>query len=108
MGTVATLAPQPGGIFRLEYNGQFVTSGTFLELDPPLKIVFTWGWETEGDPTPPGSSVVELVLVPDEDGTLLRLVRRGLQPEAVGPHTEGWDHFLPRLAAAVAGEAQTH
>lgn len=104
MGTVATLDPQPGGIFRLDYNGQWATSGTYLELDPPRTVAFTWGWEMEGDPTPPGSSVVTFTLTPDGDGTLLHLVHQGLPAEAVGPHTEGWDHFLPQLPAAVAGE----
>ena len=106
MGTVATLDPRPGGVFRLDYSGQWVTSGTFVEVDPPRRIVFTWGWEMEGDPTLPGKSVVEFALTPDGDATVLRLTHSGLPAEAVGPHTEGWDHFLPRLTTAVTGGDQ--
>jgi uncharacterized protein YndB with AHSA1/START domain len=64
--------------------------------------VFTWGWEAEGHPIPPGSSEVEVTLVPDGDGTLVRLVHRGLPDEAVQQHAEGWDFFLPRLVEAVS------
>ncbi|RIK40698.1 MAG: SRPBCC domain-containing protein, partial [Chloroflexi bacterium] len=105
MGSVATLDPRPGGVFRLDYHGQWVSSGEFIEVDPPRRVVFTWGWEMQGDPTPPGSSRVEFSLQADNDGTLLRLVHRGLPSEAVGPHTDGWDHFLPGLATATGAHA---
>jgi uncharacterized protein YndB with AHSA1/START domain len=99
MGTVATLDPRPGGVFRLDYNGEHVTSGVFVEVDPPRRVVFTWGWEAGGEATPPGSSIVEFDLAPDGDGTVLRLSHRGLATEAIAPHSEGWDYFLPRLAS---------
>ena len=56
-----------------------------------------------GDPTPPGTSVVEITLTPDGAATFLRLTHSGLPAEAVEPHTDGWDHFLPRLVIAGAG-----
>jgi hypothetical protein len=41
---------------------------------------------------------------PDGEATLLRLRHRGLVPEAITGHAEGWDAFLPGLvSAAVAG-----
>ncbi len=97
MGRSATLEPRPGGAFRLDYNGSDIASGEVLEIDPPHRIVFSWGWEAAGDPTPPGASSVEVTLTPDGDGTLLRLRHRGLLAAAVVGHVEGWDHFLPRL-----------
>ncbi len=99
----ATLEPQPGGLIRLNYNGTDIMRGEFRELVPHSKVVFTWGWEAEGAAIPPGASTVEVTLVPEADGTRLRLVHSGLTADA-GSHAEGWDHFLPRLAKVAAGE----
>ena len=102
MGRTATIDPRPGGAFRLDYNGTDVASGSVLELDRPNRIVLSWGWEAPGDPTPPGSSRVEVTLVADGADTILRLRHSGLAPEAIEGHTQGWDQFLPSLAE-VAG-----
>jgi uncharacterized protein YndB with AHSA1/START domain len=106
MGRQITLDPRPGGEFRVDYNGSDIARGTFLEVDPPVRLVLTWGWEAAGDPTPPGASVVEITLVADGDGdgTILRLRHSGLPAEAVQGHADGWDQFVPGLAqAATAG-----
>jgi uncharacterized protein YndB with AHSA1/START domain len=105
MGTTADLEPRPGGRFHIDYNGKDVASGTYLELDPPRRVVFSWGWEMPGDPVPPGASTVEVTLTPDNGGTHLRLVHRGLPADAVDGHAEGWDYFLPTLLGAVDAEA---
>ena len=49
------------------------------------------------------STEVEITLTPDGDKTRVRLVHRGLPDDAVGDHTQGWDHYLDRLAVVVAG-----
>jgi uncharacterized protein YndB with AHSA1/START domain len=103
MGTEATLDPRPGGVCRVDPASHAVMSGEFVEVDPPRRIVFTWGWETELASTPPQSTIVEVTLTPEGDGTLLRLVHRRLRPEAVAFHRTGWDHYLPRLALIAAG-----
>ena len=105
MGTTADLEPEPGGRFRIDYNGTDIAAGTYLEVDPPRRVVFTWGWEMPGDPVPPGGSTVEVTLTPVDGGTHLRLVHRGLPADAVAGHAEGWDYFLPTLLAALEAEA---
>jgi hypothetical protein len=52
---------------------------------------------------PPGSTTVEITLHPEGDKTRLRLVHRDLPEDAIGDHTEGWDHYLGRLAVAASG-----
>jgi hypothetical protein len=53
----------------------------------------------------PGSTRVEFELVPNGDGTTLRLRHRHLpSAEAAALHAHGWDHYLGRLAAVAAGE----
>ena len=77
--------------------------GRFLQVDPPRRIVFTWGWEIERSPLPPGSSVVEVELIPQADGTLVRLTHRDLPPGEVPAHQAGWSHYLDRLAVRAGG-----
>ena len=54
-------------------------------------------------PVPPGSSTVEISLIADGDGTILRLTHRGLPVDMRPFHNAGWQHALGRLAVAAAG-----
>jgi len=98
MGTEATLDPRPGGACRINPSGHDVMLGQFVEVDPPHRVVFTWGWETTIFATPPQSTLVEVSLTPDGEGTILRLAHRRLHAQAVAFHRVGWEHYLARLA----------
>jgi uncharacterized protein YndB with AHSA1/START domain len=106
MGDESWNDPRPGGVFRLDIHGH-VASGEFVELDPPRRLVYSWGWEPGEDgpnPVPPGSSTVEIELVPNGAGTTLRFNHRGLpSTEAAESHAHGWDHYLERLIIAAPG-----
>lgn len=104
MGRDHVLDPQPGGVFRCDINGRDVASGAYVEVDPPRRIVFTWGWEGEPSMTRPGASTVEVSFTPDGDGTLVRLLHRDLaSDESRAAHAHGWNHYTQRLALAAAG-----
>ena len=103
MGVSADLDPRPGGLYRCDVNGKDVARGEYVRIEPPHRIVCTWGWEGEGHPVPPGSSTVEVTLTPDGGGTLVRLTHRDLPEPTRGQHAEGWEHYLARLAVAAAG-----
>lgn len=104
MGRSAELDPRPGGGFRCEANEEAVAIGEYVELDPPRRVVFSWGWDGEDSVTPPGSSRVEVLLAPDGDGTHLRLIHRDLpSAESAEKHGHGWRHYLDRLATRAAG-----
>ena len=98
---------RPGGEIRIEVTSGSIARGEFVEVDPPRRLVYTWGWEAGGagpELVPPGSTTVEIDLTPTRAGTTLRLVHRGLPgPGMVESHGEGWDHYLARLAVAAAG-----
>jgi uncharacterized protein YndB with AHSA1/START domain len=100
-GAHAELDPRPGGAYRVDIHGNLVR-GEYVAVEPFTRVVFTWGWEG-GGPVPPGSSTVEVLLRPDGDGTLLTLRHTGLPDAARAAHTDGWDHYLPRLAETAAG-----
>ena len=105
MGTSAELDPRPGGIYRVEVIPGNVARGVFVELDPPRRLVYTWGWEAgAGSPVPAGSTTIEIDLVPDGDGTTVHFVHRDLPTEDdAGKHGHGWGHYLARLATVAAG-----
>ncbi|MGH3007760.1 MAG: SRPBCC family protein, partial [Gaiellaceae bacterium] len=71
-GRKAELDPRPGGIYRVDINDRAVARGEYVEIDPPRRVVFTWGWESEGEghAVLPGSSRVEISLEPDGEGTI--------------------------------------
>ena len=127
MGAEATLDPRVGGVFRVAFQpservlemgtpeeraelGEVppvepnAALGEFVEVDPPHRIVFTWGWENELFETPPQSTSVEVSFTSDGDETIVRLVHRRLPAVAVPFHRAGWQHYLARLALAAVGE----
>jgi uncharacterized protein YndB with AHSA1/START domain len=103
-GLDAEIDARPGGLFRMNVRGDGWAAGRFTAVEPPHRIAFTWGWEGDGSPVPAGSSIVEITLEADGvDGTLLRLVHRGLPLPALDMHHDGWSHYLDRLAVRAAG-----
>ena len=101
MGTEATLDPRPGGICRLRINGVTML-GEFVEVVPPTRVVLRWGFEEERLRLPPASTLVEVDLVAEADGTVVRLTHSRLPEETAGFHRDGWAHFMPRLATSAA------
>jgi uncharacterized protein YndB with AHSA1/START domain len=101
-GASTSIDAVPGGSILITMATGQTAEGRFVELVPNRRVVFTWGWT--GHPTvPPGSSTVEIELVPDGDGTVIALTHRGLPPEDRALHEVGWAHYLPRLAVAAQG-----
>jgi uncharacterized protein YndB with AHSA1/START domain len=107
MGQSCTFDARPGGLYRCDVIPGHTASGEFVDLDPPRRLVFTWGWEPGEDgpnPVPPGSSTIEIQLVPEGEGTLLRFIHRDLPSvEAAESHGHGWDHYLERFVIAASG-----
>jgi uncharacterized protein YndB with AHSA1/START domain len=123
-GVDAELDPRPGGTFRVTMTGRSraVARGVYVVVEPPKRVVYTWGWEpidvipeggsldqfdglAEGfSGVPPGTSTVEVDLIADGDGTRLRVRHTGLPTDAACRfHTQGWKMTLPRLVVVAAG-----
>lgn len=103
MGTEAKTELQPGGIYLVNVTGTRVARGSFREVVPVHRLAYSFGWEgNEG--VPPGSSLVEIDLIEQSDGTLVRLTHTGLPTaEECEGHAKGWAHYLGRLTDVAAG-----
>ena len=88
-----------GGRYRIVVRAQsgeeHDVSGTFREVVPNRRLVFTWAWRT----TPDRESLVTVELKPDGDGTLLTLTHEQFFDEAARDrHQSGWSPILDRLS----------
>jgi len=95
LGASATLDPVPGGEFALDFENT-QARGQYVTVDPPHRVVFTWG--VPGDEIlPAGSSTVEITLTTDGDGTIVQLLHHDLPAARRDDHAEGWKACLGTL-----------
>lgn len=104
LGQQASLDPRPGGRYRCVVNEKATIVGEYVEVEPPYRLVFTWGFAGD-QAVPPGSSTVAVTLVPDGTATLLTLVHTGLPHPALDAHNTGWHGYLTHLAEALGSTA---
>jgi len=103
MGTEAITEAQPGGLYLVKGIQNRAARGAFREVVPVHRLAYSFGWE-DGEEVPPASSLVEIDLVDQDGGTLLRMTHSGLPTAAqCAGHDRGWAHYLGRLAIAAAG-----
>ncbi len=102
-GSSVEMDAKPGGVLRVDINGRDIARGEIVEIVPPERIVFTFGWESGGHPVAPGASTVEITLAADGNATIVKLRHSGLTAEQAAGHKEGWDHYLPRLLQLAEG-----
>jgi uncharacterized protein YndB with AHSA1/START domain len=104
MGAEATTEPHPGGLYLVKgIGGGNAARGEFREVVPVHRLAYSFGWEGN-EAVPPGSSLIEIDLIDQDGGTLLRFTQSGL-PDATqcANHDRGWRHYVGRLAIAAAG-----
>jgi uncharacterized protein YndB with AHSA1/START domain len=93
---------RPGGAFSLVMSSEESireVSGTYVEVDRPRKLVFTW----TGPLTNNVNTLVTVELNPRGDETDLVLTHERLPTRAIHEgHTKGWGHILDHLADAVS------
>jgi uncharacterized protein YndB with AHSA1/START domain len=97
---VAELDVRVGGRFRIVFGGPQGTAhevqGTYQEVVPNRKLVFTWTWPNS---TPERESVVTIVFRAASGGTELDFRHEQLFDEKVrDDHKRGWTGSLDKLA----------
>ncbi len=97
LGTWINVEPQPGGVFAVDM-GQTRVRGSYVAVDPPYRVVFTWGIPGNQQ-LPAGSSTVEIVLRTEGDATVVELTHRNLPVDRQADHQQGWTNLLGVLAS---------
>ena len=106
MGQQAEIEPRVGGTYLLKGVGPRkggAARGVFREVVPVHRLAYSFGWEGDAD-TPPASTLIELDLIDQDGGTLLRMKHSGFSTTDIcDAHNNGWKHYLGRLSIAAAG-----
>lgn len=104
MGSDVELEAKPGGLYRVRMRDGVEALGTFQEVDPPHRLVFTWGWVNEAA-VPPGSTRVEVSFAAEDGGTRVTLRHHGLPTnDQRDHHRMGWEMYLGRLSLVLQGD----
>lgn len=96
-----------GGAYRIgiQYppDDVFYLNGTYREVQPPEKLVFTWRWEKPDMDF--GESVVTLEFHELGDSTVVTLTHEGFPNRDVAEsHNEGWAAILDSLSPYLDGD----
>lgn len=95
-----------GGDYRFTVVPGSIAYGTFSEIEPGKRLVYTWGWKGDDTP-PPSASSIAVEFEPIGSQTKVTLTHSGLDEEAATNHSVGWTHYCDRLVdAASAGSAE--
>ncbi|HJQ10289.1 MAG TPA: SRPBCC domain-containing protein [Gemmatimonadaceae bacterium] len=99
--SLAEIDARPGGKYRIHMRQpdgiEHKVSGVYREVDPPKRLVYTWGWE--GD-HPVKDSVVTVEFLERGSGTEVVLTHEGFPTEKErDDHEKGWTSILEKLEA---------
>jgi len=91
-----------GGDYRLTVVPGNIASGTFQEVEPGKRLVYTWGWQGDDHSPKPGGSTVSVDFEPVGDKTKVTMTHAGLTADEAANHSIGWNQFLDRLVTCAA------
>jgi uncharacterized protein YndB with AHSA1/START domain len=97
---------RPGGKWRIVLRtpeGELRTvSGVYTKIEPPRRLVFTWGWDDDKG-VRGYETEVTVTLEPTPGGTRLKLVQQVFQTsEMRALHGTGWTGAFVKLQRVVA------
>lgn len=105
---VAEVDTRVGGRFRVRFlrmldSTEYESSGEFLELVRPERVVMSWRWKDRA--IDPGESRVEITLRAVPEGTELTFIHSQLHDEESSRgHEAGWGGALDKLQRYFASE----
>ena len=102
-GSGSSIDPHVGGSVAIRYPDGTEAVGAIVEIAPPERFVFTYGYK-RGTPIPPGASLVTIVLEPHAAGTTLRLSHAFADAAVRDEHVQGWRYQLSLFANAIADD----
>ena len=102
-GAGSTIDAKSGGKLLIRYPDGTEVVGEVLDLAPPERVVFTYGY-TSGQMIPPGGSLVTIRLEADPRGTRLELRHDFAEGAVRDQHVQGWRYQLSLFGNIVAND----
>ena len=103
-----SLEPAVGGSLRIDIEdsgSSLYVTGTFVELDRPRRLRFTWSCSAWADPS--AQSLVTVSLTDHgADETLMTIEHEQLPPEEVDNHQRGWGAITVQLGEALGARGR--
>ena len=100
---IPVLEVRPGGRYRVEMETEgkaHIVVGTYREVKPPEKLVFTWKWETEPQH---GDTLVTIEFLDRGGKTEVILTHEKFPSDAArDEHNKGWTGCFDRLGQFVS------
>lgn len=119
-GAETDLKPTPGAVAEIAWGRSspepHIEELTVVEAEPPRLFSFRWVYEGADAATATNSLLVTFKLTPSGAGTVVRMTETGFREKgwevavleaAYADHVNGWDIFVPSLAAYVSRLAST-
>jgi uncharacterized protein YndB with AHSA1/START domain len=109
-GAGSTIDPKPGGRVYILHPGRVEIEGEVLEVAPPRRFVFTYGY-VAGAPIPAGGSRVTIRLDAIPTGTKLHLTHEFTEAASrnvAEDFVQGWRYQLSVFANVVAAAIHTN
>ena len=91
-----------GGRMRIRHNNGVEVAGEVVEVDPPTRIVFTYGYATSDQQPKIGGSRVTVALEPRGTSTRLTLTHAFADVAHRGAFVQGWRFQLSVFATVIA------
>jgi uncharacterized protein YndB with AHSA1/START domain len=109
----AEMDVRPGGSYRIEMKTSFVRTrfvvGTFLEVVPPERLVYTFDWEGPVPTIRLDESLVTVEFVDLGEATEVRILHERLPKRWQRAfHRWGWNGSLRRLTALLEPSGETN
>ena len=106
-GKGSTIDPRPQGEVSIMHANGVQMAGQVVEIDPPSKIVFTYGYRS-GTPIPEGGSLVTIRLDEHAEGTELNLSHAFADAARRDEHVQGWRYQLSLFGNVTTNEARAN
>ncbi|WP_207426144.1 SRPBCC domain-containing protein [Pedobacter sp. SYSU D00535] len=100
-----------GGTVRYRFSRsggeEFVIEGTYQEVQPNERLVYSWNWNLPEVNTDESKYTLQVEFVDDEGGSSIRITQSGFSSEeASQPHLDGWNQGLDSLKKHLEGNSE--
>jgi uncharacterized protein YndB with AHSA1/START domain len=101
-GPGSEIEAKVGGRMKIRHNNGVEVVGDVVEVDPPRRIVFTYGYATSTQQPKPGGSQVTIALEPRGTSTRLQLTHAFAEVAHREAFVQGWRYQLSVFATVIA------